>query len=65
MSNNLKHNASGYTDPTAFKAICESDKYPHEVSALIKKIKYIIRMSGYELEGRITIKSKKNGKVYR
>jgi len=56
---NPKLNGSGCSDPTAFEAInhiSDQDKKAHE---LIKVLKYVIRISGFELVGRIIIIDKK------
>lgn len=65
MKGDMKHNGSGYVDGTAFQAIKSADQQPEELNALIKVLKYIIHLSGYEVVGRLSLKDRKSGKVYR
>lgn len=77
-NDNLAKNAEGYPDPTACKAIRKVDKERDKAAEdaewwsskkrmddLIDCLKYIIRMSGFELEGRIVLKDKKTGRVWK
>lgn len=65
-----RRNASGYMDMTAYKAIQAADR---EIDAqaearykkLLTTIFYICDLAGFHIEGRITIKDKKTGKVWR
>lgn len=63
-----RRNASGYMDMTAYKAI---EKVDREIEAearykkLLSTIFYICDLAGFHIEGRITIKDKKTGKVWR
>lgn len=63
-----RYNASGYLDMTAYKAIEKVDREA-EAEARYKKllstIFYICDLAGFHIEGRITIKDKKSGKVWR
>lgn len=60
----LRKNASGYNDPTAYKAIknCMSDDA--RAMELIKSIKTLIRLAGFEPMNRICLKDTKTGKEY-
>lgn len=62
-------NIEGYADPTASIAIgqvsreeSEADKRAYD---LVKVLKYIIRVAGFELTERIQLKDAKSGKEYR
>lgn len=63
-----RRNASGYMDMTAYKAIEKADR---EIEAearykkLLSTIFYICDLAGFHIEGRITIKDKKTGKIWR
>lgn len=63
-----RRNASGYMDLTAYKAI---EKVDREADAekrykrLLSTIFYICDLAGFHIEGRLTIKDKKTGKVWR
>ena len=66
----LRRNASGYWDPTAYKAITAADRETDaEAEARFKKllntIFYICDLAGFHIEGRLEIKDKKTGKVWR
>ena len=71
MGNNGKPwlNGSGCPDPTAYAAMKNIqnenqpiDKVAHKV---MNTIKNILDLSGFELIGRIQIKHKKSGKIYK
>ena len=63
-----RRNASGYVDPTAYKAIGEVDREAY-AEARFKKflntIFYICDLSGFHFEGRLVVKDKKTGKIWR
>lgn len=69
IEKNPRKNAEGYDDPTAYlgmrDAIAEENALEHEVTTLIKVLKFIISKSGFELVGRIQIKDKKTGRIFR
>lgn len=68
---NLSRNASGYFDPTAYQAmknvmkdeptVEESDRF-HK---LLDAIFYITEIAGFHIEGRVIIKDKKTGRIWR
>lgn len=62
-------NSEGYSDPTATAAIGqvsrEQSDTDRRVNEVIKVLKYIIRMSGFELAGRICLIDIKTGREYR
>ncbi len=58
-------NAAGYLDPTAAKALANVAEEEKSLNLLVYVLKYIIDRSGFELVGRIVLKNKKSGKVYR
>lgn len=68
---NLSRNGSGYYDPTAYQAMKnvmedessfdESDRF-HQ---LLETIFYITELAGFHIEGRIVIKDKKTGRIWR
>lgn len=70
-NNDLSRNGSGYYDPTAYQAMKnvmedessfdESDRF-HQ---LLETIFYITELSGFHIEGRIVIKDKKTGRIWR
>ena len=65
MDQDLKHNASGYRDIVAEKAIRNVDRTPHEITELLDVIKKIAGAYGYDVEGRIAFKDKKTNMIYK
>lgn len=64
-----KQNSEGYADPTAFAALNPIIKGESEAErraiTLIKTLKYIIGLAGFELLSRIEIRDTRNGREYR
>ena len=64
-----RRNASGCWDLTAYEAIRNVDREAANAEKRYKKllstIFYICDLAGFHIEGRITIKDKKTGKVWR
>lgn len=58
-------NGSGYYDPTAFKAIRKTDMERERLMKLLDTIFTICEYAGFHVEGRITLKDKKTGKVWK
>ena len=63
MNQDIKHNASGYRDVVAEKAIRAADRTPHEITELVDVIKKIAGAYGYDVEGRIAFKDKKTNMI--
>lgn len=67
--NNPYYNNEGYADPTAYagtkKIIREESETERRASELIKILKFIIRLSGFELIERVKIKDTKTGREFR
>lgn len=67
----LKRNGSGYIDPTAYKAIKNVDKEIKEENRddrfykLLDTIFSICDLAGFHVEGRIVLKDKTTGKIWR
>jgi len=64
-----KKNTEGYSDPTAYQAIkkVSEEGKPEEdlrVSKLLYTIFNICELAGFRVVGRITIVSKKTGKIW-
>ena len=57
-------NIEGYTDPTAGKLLEAEILDEKRMNELIQILKYIIRLSGFELIGRIALRDKKSGRKY-
>lgn len=70
MSPKPWENAEGYADPTAYAALTniqaeESAALDARVNTLIKVLKYIIAVSGFEMVNRIELRDKKSGRCFR
>lgn len=61
----LNVNGEGYADLTASEAIKAADTPPKSLKWLIKTYKELAHLMGYEIIGRITIKDKDTGRIWR
>ncbi len=61
----LRKNAYGYSDPTAYKAMKNAEKEEVRFHRLLDAIFNICELSGFHLEGRIILKDKKTGRIWR
>ena len=70
MSNDIKHNAEGYKDSTAYKAIqsvsAEEKKLAiqSDHDKLIMHLKYMIELAGFRLSDRIRLVHKVTGRKF-
>lgn len=64
-----KRNASGCKDPTAYDALQPIAQAEAELEArttrLIKTVKAVIDLAGYDLVARIEIRDRESGKIFR
>lgn len=61
----LRKNASGCPDPTAYEAIKNIDREDENFHKLLHTIFNICELSGFRIEGRIVLVDKVTGKVWR
>ena len=61
----LKLNASGCPDPTAYQAIKNIDREDENFHKLLHTIFNICELSGFRIEGRIVLVDEATEKVYR
>lgn len=61
----LRNNASGCFDPTAYQAIKNIDREDENFHKLLHTIFDICELSGFRIEGRIVLVDEATGKVYR
>ncbi len=61
----LKRNGEGYIDPTAYIAMKHVEDESVRFQKLLDTIFNICELSGFHIEGRITIRSKKTGRVWK
>lgn len=65
-SSDHRRNSYGYSDPTAYSLICKENKEEEErFHKLLHTIFYICEIAGFEIDGRIVLVDKKNGRVWR
>lgn len=71
MSSDIKHNAEGYKDSTAYKAIISMEevkkrqlKEQTEHDELIKHIRYIVDLAGFRLTDRVRLMHKESRRRY-
>ena len=69
MNDDMRKNAEGYSDPTAYhgtrNVLREEARIDKRADDLISTLKYVIRQSGFELIERIQLRDVKSGKEYR
>lgn len=61
----IRKNASGYSDPTAYQAIKNIEGEDDKFHKLLETIFNLCELSGFHLEERVVLKDKNTGKVYR
>lgn len=65
MGNDLKRNASGYIDPTAYEAITNIESENERFKKLLNSIFNICDLADFEIIGRIVLVDKRSGKVWK
>lgn len=68
--NNPYYNDKGYADPTAYQGIeaAATSEYRARfdaIAALIHTVKYICELAGFEVVGRITLRHRQSGDIYK
>lgn len=64
--NDPRRNTSGYLDPTAYAAINRiSEEEEERFHRLLRTIFYICEIAGFEIEGRIVLIDKRNGRIWK
>ena len=66
MSSDIKHNAEGYKDSTAYKAITKKRKRKEQAEhdKLVQHIKYIVELAGFRLTDRVRLMNKESRRRY-
>lgn len=64
-----KYNASGLSDPTAWQAMepiaREDEELEKRVTLLVRIIKQIVDIAGFDLMTRIEVRDRRSGRVFR
>lgn len=63
--NDVKYNGSGYYDPTAYEAIMTLEEEEAAKNRLIKTIRYICELAGFEIENRIILHNTKTDRYWK
>ena len=62
-------NCEGYSDPTAGSALGSAKKDEHEIDILnhkvIQSFRLLVDLAGFEIVGRVTLKHKKSGRIFK
>ena len=61
----IRRNGSGYLDTTAYEAIKHVDEEAARFHKLLETIFNICELSGYHLEGRITVRDMETGRLWK
>lgn len=62
----IRKNAEGYSDPTAYEALKNVDKEEDErFHKLLHTLFYICDLAGFKIEGRIILTDKQTGRTWR
>ena len=65
MKYDLRKNASGYNDPTAYEALKNMSSGEERFHKFLETIFNICELSGFSLEERIIVKDNTTGQVWR
>ena len=65
MYDNIRKNAEGYSDPTAYEVLKKAKEEESLVHDLIHCIRFICKLAGYNIEGRITFVNRKTGQKWK
>lgn len=63
--NDEKRNESGCLDLTAYEAISKIEAEEKRFKELLKTIRYICRLAGFEIQGKITLKNHRSGRIWK
>lgn len=64
----IRKNAEGYSDPTAYEALKKIDKEKEEderFHKLLHTLFYICELADFQIEGRIVLTDKQTGRTWR
>lgn len=63
--NDDRKNSEGYNDPTAYTALTKMKREEERFYKLLYTIFDICDLSGFKIEGRVTLVDKRTGRVWR
>ena len=65
MSRSDYFNGEGYADPTAYAVIKEENDLEARVTALVRALRTIARLSGFDFVGRFELVDQKTGRHFK
>jgi hypothetical protein len=65
LKDDMRKNAEGYADPTAYEALKHIEKEEDRFHKLLDSIFAICELSDFHIEERIVVKDKRTGRVWR
>lgn len=65
MKDTIRENGSGYSDPTAYKAICKSDRDQERFEKFLRTVFSMAELAGFHIEERIVVTDKRTGRTWR
>lgn len=65
MSRSDYCNSEGYPDPTAYAVIKEENDLEARVTALVRALRTIARLSGFDFVGRFELVDQKTGRHFK
>lgn len=65
MSRSDYYNSEGYPDTTAYAAIKEENELEARVSSLVKALRTIVRLSGFDFVGRFELVDLRTGRHFK
>lgn len=57
-------NSEGYRDPTAGEAISSADRPPKQIVEVIRLIRSVASLAGFEVVGRIRLRDRETGREW-
>jgi len=63
--NDPRKNASGCDDPTAYEAMKNLEEEGKAFKKLLRVIEYICGLGGFEVQGKVVLKNKESGRIWR
>lgn len=65
----MRRNSEGYYDPTAYEGTKDIIREEQEIAKLnhkrIQSFRLLVDLAGFEIVGRVTLKHKESGKVFK
>lgn len=65
----MRRNSEGYYDPTAYEGTKDIIREEQEIAELnhkvIQSFRLLVDLAGFEIVGRVTLKHKESGKVFK